>query len=598
MKRIVVWSLLVSFIVSTITPLGVVFAIEGEVGVEVGSDSEEVVLVTEELLVEEPEVVIDEEEARPLISDVINTTGDSEEGEGVEDIDVPPPTPASFEKILIAKVRAGSSSDEYVVLYNPNDAAVVLAGLNLEFVPQDSSRSPQTLASFTDQQSIESHSFFVITNYHHEVIAGDMVFDVKNSDGRTYTKNVIPQNGSVRLVRDGTTVDLVGWGGAYLFETKPVQSIGSNTVQRCESVAGQMVDSDNNVEDFLIYDLPETDFGIRAVAACPQGPVPDEDPEVPATPLNRCEGLRLSEIGANLSDDEQFIEVENTSDQVVDLLGCRLATHKNKNEFIFGEVELRSGEFMSVKIIETELRLIKTTDDVVFLLDSEGSEIDEVKYQNLKKDTSWSLFDGIWVATYVRTPGETNLYERWLPCEAGYWRNESTGRCNKIAEPLVPTDCGEGRERNPETGRCRNIPTPRQLAPCREGQYRSEETGRCRSIAMLVDSLKPCAEGQFRNPLTNRCKKIASTDDVALADCGEGRERNPETNRCRNILASTMPTAPFAPVQVTEAAQATYGWWALGGVSAAAIGYASWQWRSEAARLIRRAGSVFGSRSK
>ena len=138
----------------------------------------------------------------------------------------------------------------------------------------------------------------------------------------------------------------------------------------------------------------------------------------------------------------------------------------------------------------------------------------------------------------------------------------------------------------------------RDLAPCREGQYRSEETNRCRSIVSAVASaLKPCADDQFRNPETNRCRKIASSED--LTDCGEGRERNPQTNRCRNVQTASMPLAPFATEPtIQQVQQDMLGWWMFGGVSLIAVGYAGWQWRFEAGRLMQqvRGKLSFGSK--
>ena len=132
------------------------------------------------------------------------------------------------------------------------------------------------------------------------------------------------------------------------------------------------------------------------------------------------------------------------------------------------------------------------------------------------------------------------------------------------------------------------MPTSYQLSPCKEGQYRSEETGRCRSIVQTVAaSLKPCADDQFRNPSTGRCKKIASTDDI-LAPCKEGYTRNPETNRCRKEILSTMPTAGFPVEPIKQVAGNAAMWWTLGGIGIATVGYASWEWRSEISRILRR----------
>jgi hypothetical protein len=159
------------------------------------------------------------------------------------------------------------------------------------------------------------------------------------------------------------------------------------------------------------------------------------------------------------------------------------------------------------------------------------------------------------------------------------------------------TPCRDGQYRSEETNRCRNIAVANNvLTPCKEGQYRSEETNRCRSIATAAAAiLKPCADDQFRNPASGRCKKIASSDDATPADCGEGRERNPETHRCRNVLSKAVPPAAFAVEPIKETGKAFIGWWALGGVGVAALGYGVWEWRREMLAGIRKAGSLFTS---
>jgi len=45
---------------------------------------------------------------------------------------------------------------------------------------------------------------------------------------------------------------------------------------------------------------------------------------------------------------------------------------------------------------------------------------------------------------------------------------------------------------------------------------------------------------------------------------------------------------------VQEAGKTFVGWWVLGGVGSMGLAYAGWEWRREAAELIKRASSVFG----
>ena len=314
--------------------------------------------------------------------------------------------------------------------------------------------------------------------------------------------------------------------------------------------------------------------------------VPPMPPE-----LNRCVGLVISEVGANLS--EQFIEVYNAGDEAVDLGGCRLLTNRSTTKYFqFGAEELAAGDHRAVMIPdEADLTLTKTTSGTVYLVSEDGLlEVDSVSYANLRADTSWALFADEWHQTYAPTPGEPNVYEQFLPCDVGYVRNVETGRCNAIVLVSEPAPCAPNQYRNPDTGRCRLIETGSTLAPCREGQYRHPETNRCRNLSTTASTLVPCREGQERNPATNRCRAIASTADQ-LKPCQDGWERNPDTNRCRKI--ATLGSVTDFPVEpIVDTGKGFAAWWALGGITLLGAGYGAWEWRRELATGMRRMGGM------
>lgn len=288
-----------------------------------------------------------------------------------------------------------------------------------------------------------------------------------------------------------------------------------------------------------------------------QYPTPYDTPNqfTDGQPVNECSGLRLSEIGANLS--AQFIELYNVSDQAMNLRGCQLQTNRSAEvSYIFGEQQLAPGEFVAVNIADTKLNLTKTTTGTVYVLSSDGqTEVDARSYENLSENTSYALVGGVWRQTFVTTPGTANIYEPYVPCQAGYERNLDTGRCNKIPVPNTPAPCDIDEYRSPDTGRCRKLTSAASssLTPCKEGQYRSPETNRCRSLATASAELKPCAAGQERNLETNRCRKVAQ---------GDGN-------------------AEFSIVETPNSSDQILSWLAIAGVGAASLGYAGWEWRRE-----------------
>ena len=147
------------------------------------------------------------------------------------------------------------------------------------------------------------------------------------------------------------------------------------------------------------------------------------------------------------------------------------------------------------------------------------------------------------------------------------------------------TPCRQDQYRNPATNRCRLISTTEsELTPCKAGQYRSPETNRCRSVSTASASLTPCNANQYRNPETNRCRAVATTS--GLKACPAGQERNPATNRCRKAASSQVPVADFAPELAKGTATVFAAWWALGGVVAAGLAWAGWEYRYEIRRSV------------
>ena len=596
MRKYVAWSLVTVLMISLAAPAGAVFALE-----EGLADTDAVV---SPMLQEEPRdtssSTVDSQELpeQPVSAgelesrDADDTFVEDVETIGLpEDIaDVPPeqtvPIQPEDKTLVISYVQSSGAFGKYIEIRNVSAVDYQTRALSLLYVRSSGSNSssPDVLATFYG--TIKAGGRVTIGNV--------TVADSESQSADVYftqtTSTVMDAAGGwLLLVDDITEHDSFCWStGSSLCgdDRYAPKNINGNTVySRCFDAVGAttLCSFDEETGTGALFESKQ-----MLTAHDRGGFVPF---------YNSCSGLVVSEVAPQLTD--QFIEIHNPTEAEVSLEMCVLQVQTRVYQFGVGDT-INAGAYLAINPGAVGTSLARTTAGEVRLLSSAGELIDGMKYSTPREDRS-AIRDGegsvVW--TLSPTPGKSNKYVPYLPCEAGYWRNEETGRCNKEAEAIVSTDCGEGRERNPATGRCRNIPGPRELTPCRDGQYRSEETNRCRSIATVAASvLKPCADDQFRNPLTNRCKAIASTDDISLADCGEGRERNPETNRCRNILSAAMPVVPFAPDKVTQTAQGTLGWWALGGVSLVALGYAGWQWRFEVGRLVRRMGQVFTSSTK
>ena len=475
--------------------------------------------------------------------------------------------------ILISKI---SQDKKYVEIYNPTNQNVNLAGWKIEYYAGSGTK---TVGKIFKDEVILANGFLVLSN--DKMLAGVIKFD--NNLG------LAQNDGSVVLSRsDGSVADTVGWGNNSKSTGSPIKG-GVKIVWRC-FIDENIIDSKNNSTDFLLikgFDSQEIVPYSRPSCKKPESNPGSKSPREP----NKCEGLKLSEIASNV--DEQFIEIVNSGEKTVITTGCKLTVgdvgvHEN-----IGGIELNPGEFLTIKIKNTKLKLPKTKGKV-YLLDEASSEIDVAEYSSMPKGASWGLVDDEWIKTFAITEGAANIFKEYLDCQNGYERN-ALGRCVKIAISPVEVSCPAGQYRHSETRRCRKIEAAKTIAPCRDGYYRSEETGRCRSIASVAaKTLKPCPEGQFRNSSTGRCKKIASTDDMAK-ECSEGFERNPQTKRCRKIKSASMPTVGSAAAEVKQVAGATWGWWVFGGVSLLAVGYGVWQWRWEISQFVRKIREIIKS---
>ena len=466
--------------------------------------------------------------------------------------------------ILISKI---SQDKKYVEIYNRTNQNVNLAGWKIEY---HTGSGVETVGKIFKDEVISANGFLVLSN-------DKMLADVIKFDNNL---GLAQNDGSVVLSRsDGSVADIVGWGNNSKSAGSPIKG-GVKIVWRC-FVGEEIIDSKNNSTDFLLSKYSDNQEIVPY--SRPNCKTPDSKPEPPKE-LNKCEGLKLSEIASNV--DEQFIEIINSGEKTVITTGCKLTVGDSGVRENIGNIELNPGEFLTIKIKNTKLKLPKTKGKI-YLLDEAGSKIDIAEYNNIPKGASWSLIDDEWIQTFMITENSENIFKEYLDCQNGYERN-ALGRCVKIAIPPVESPCPVGQYRHPETRRCRKIEAEKTITPCKDGYYRSEETGRCRSIASAAaKTLKPCPEGQFRNSATGRCKKIASTDDIAK-ECPEGFERNPQTKRCRKIKSANMPTVGSAAAEVKQVAGATWGWWVFGGVSLLAVGYGVWQWRWEISQFVRK----------
>lgn len=632
-----------ALILSLAAPAGAVFASEAELAESVPSSA-----TNESNLVEQPadsadvlpqpseSIPVDKVEPEQTVAPEPVATVPTVQHESIDEHDVDvtgpgnEPTQNIVEEmplqahpatgVVIVEIQSRGSAGanaELLEVYNASPDVIDVTGW---CVQRASATGSAYTRLFCIEPEIASASTRVMLPGYASIVAVSAVY-MQSLEGAQYdmifSAGMADSGGRARIVDDtGRVIDLVGWGGATEFYGgAPASAIPSSgdfvqSLQR-QSLGGAYQDTKQNNFDFSIqtaklqyevgalYEVEDVCRSMNGIQSnVPEGYIRLQNGEcVERSTINFCEGLRVNEIAANVT--RQYIELVNDSTRSLALDGCSLYTNRNAVRYQLPSITLAPSELYTLEIEGTGLTLTKSTTGSVYLLASDGeTEVATISYADLSVETSWAYINNEWRQTYDLTPGAMNTYSQYPRCEAGYERNIETGRCRLVSTATrALVACRDDQYRSEETNRCRAIaPAGATLVPCKEGQYRSEETNRCRSLASFVSSLKPCADDQFRNPVTNRCKRIASTDDASLADCGEGRERNPTTNRCRNIVKATPTKADFAVQPTTQAAGAMWGWWALGGVTLLALGYAGWEWRYELRAWIARRAAFFRSK--
>lgn len=455
-----------------------------------------------------------------------------------------PEPPTVLPPLIINRIVAGITgftAYEYIELHNPNPTDVFIDTWRLAILRKEGDV----------KQEISLHG--TVKANSSMVIAGtDSALDSLNPDVRLKSNVIVTTGGIVQLSdKTNTIIERLGWGDV----TTPSLALPTGTALERRYTSAIPSLTGDTLQDFVSTSITTPPPG--------GGFVPY------VAPINRCTGIIISEIAANMPDDSQFIELYNNANIPVSLDQCLLQTNRSTTKSFALSGTLNPGEYRATAVKDTGLDLTKTTAGTVYLLSSDGKEeIDTRAYDGLASNTSWAWFGGQeWRQTFSPSPNAANAWQEFRACEAGYERNVETGRCRKLTTTQEATliDCGSGKYRSPETNRCRNVASTATLAACKAGQIRNLETNRCRSVATAANMLMPCKEGQ---------------------------ERNPATNRCRNV-AKAPPSAAFAVEPVKDNSSTFAGWWALGAIGALAIGYGVWEWRRELWNGLQKLGALF-----
>lgn len=458
----------------------------------------------------------------------------------------------------------GTTSQEFIELYNPTDTDVDVTGWKVEYI----TASGATVKSLVTLQGVLMSNGFALLATPEFGGSADFLFGASLSGTA----------GHVRLLNAaGQVIDLVGWGAAIQAETSAVAAPhGGAAIVRKTDTNGQPIDTDDNSQDFIATDTPTPQGGsmYELVDVCinidgvqltvPVGYEIDSDGNCYESqpPIPYCASVELSEIMANpVGDDSgrEYIEIHNPTDETISLVGCNLRVGSKAYALVGSLVP---GGYKALYSTQTALQLTNTGGTVVLVL-STGEQA--VSYPALGDDETWASINGRWQLSSIATPDAANKVSTNV---------EIVGSTEPSTAQVEP--CPAGKFRNPLTNRCKNIASATgKRTPCKPGQTRNPDTNRCRNIALTAALLTPCKVGYERNMATNRCRKIGATTNE-LTPCKEGQTRSPDTNRCRK----TIQKAVLADSSDQPASKST-NLRIIFIVGALVIGYALYEYRKE-----------------
>lgn len=293
-------------------------------------------------------------------------------------------TPAFAEGVLVINELVPiphTDEAEFVELYNTTGGEIILDGWVLE----DGSRAKTLLSSV-----ISGYGFVVIEKPKGNLNnAGDAV---------------------VLFDPSGNEIDRVVYGVWNSEEhTAPYAPKGTSLIRIPDGK-----DTDNHTHDFWI--TKTITKGVANILT--QDDVPEENDQHTSSTLLSSQmfasGISISEVLPNPlgSDDEnEFIELYNDGDTVVDLSGWKVSDAAKT--FTLSTISIAPKGYVVLYRKETGISLNNTGEETVSLKTPDGSIIDSVVYVGpALDDESYARFDDSWTWTASTTPGYPNIQSR------------------------------------------------------------------------------------------------------------------------------------------------------------------------------------------
>jgi hypothetical protein len=325
--------------------------------------------------------------------------------------------------IIISEVQtggeiSGTSSHEFIELYNNGTDVVNLMGYKLIYVTSTGSNSE--LYVFNEPYLFLPETFMVgKLKFSSETflsnINADFIYD-KGETGLAMTA------GGLKLIdNEDTLVDELYWTSASNSDKPAVtELVGGKSAQRYFLDEQLITDETANFVNEYIVDQPTPQSLLRKTTP-PIEPPNDEDNEPlidpPDTKIDQAVNppILINELFIDpesplLDSKDEFIELYNPHDQNIDISNYKLTTGlSTKYNYVIpiGSVILAKSYF-TLYAKDTSLTL-SNSGSMVVLQDNLGNQISEVSYTIAKAGESWATVQGLWQWTSAITPDAQNI---------------------------------------------------------------------------------------------------------------------------------------------------------------------------------------------
>lgn len=339
---------------------------------------------------------------------------------------------AVISPILIVEVQTSSSSSatqEFIELANVSDTPMDVSDWRVEYFSATASdfSAPSRTIPLRGILPPAAHYLLASTSY--------LVGNANDS----FSAGLAATGGHLRLVstdennpKTPVVHDLVGWGNA-LFPEKQAATVSTagQSLQRKVDSQSRYVDTDNNSSDFETGspspegyvpgpDAPDLDQTSPADEPAEIDQTPPETSENPITPDGSSDSnmsaakLDITELLPNPAAPktdaaDEFIELYNPNDELVDLTGYKLQTGITySHSYEFNDQVLGPHTYRAFYVSETGVVLTNSAGKAR-LIDPSGQVMSETAdYTDAGEGMSWSLVGSVWQWSSSITPGAPN----------------------------------------------------------------------------------------------------------------------------------------------------------------------------------------------